>query len=150
MRTKNNYLPDIDALAQDLVTKVGYSRGALTHRAVSRMAEQLGFDYVFTGPQLTELTAAIRKIRGRNPVPDPDGYRLMQPVNAAVTLVEGRTLAAEMAANAPVAVQLAKAAMEGEASALEGFAGAIAAGTSDGAEGVTAFREKRAPRFTGH
>ena len=46
MRTKNNYLPDIDALAQQLVTKVGYSRGALTHRAVSRMAEQLGFELV--------------------------------------------------------------------------------------------------------
>lgn len=46
MRTKNNYLPDIDALAQDLVTKAGYSRGALTHRAVSRMAEQLGFELV--------------------------------------------------------------------------------------------------------
>jgi len=46
MRTKNNYLPEIDALAQELVTKVGYSRGALTHRAVSRMAEQLGFALV--------------------------------------------------------------------------------------------------------
>jgi transcriptional regulator with XRE-family HTH domain/predicted transcriptional regulator len=46
MRTKNNYLPDIDALAQELVTKVGYSRGAITHRAVSQMAEQLGFELV--------------------------------------------------------------------------------------------------------
>jgi XRE family transcriptional regulator, fatty acid utilization regulator len=46
MRARNNYLPEIDALAQELVTKVGYSRGALTHRAVSRMAEQLGFALV--------------------------------------------------------------------------------------------------------
>ena len=46
MRTKNNYLPDIDKLAQELVGKVGYERGALTHRAVARMAEQLGFELV--------------------------------------------------------------------------------------------------------
>jgi predicted transcriptional regulator/DNA-binding XRE family transcriptional regulator len=46
MRTKNNYLPEIDALAQELVTKGGYSRGALTHRAVSSMAEKLGFELV--------------------------------------------------------------------------------------------------------
>src|SRR5476649_1312780 len=46
MRTKNNYLPDIDALAQQQMTKVGYSRGALTHRAVSQMAEHLGFELV--------------------------------------------------------------------------------------------------------
>jgi transcriptional regulator with XRE-family HTH domain/predicted transcriptional regulator len=46
MRTKNNYLPDIDKLAQDLVTRAGYSRGALTHRAVSQMAHRLGFELV--------------------------------------------------------------------------------------------------------
>ena len=46
MRTKNNYLPDIDKLAQELVTKVGYSRGAITHRAVAQMARQLGFELV--------------------------------------------------------------------------------------------------------
>jgi XRE family transcriptional regulator, fatty acid utilization regulator len=46
MRTKNNYLPDIDKLAQELVGKVGYQRGALTHRAVSQMAAQLGFELV--------------------------------------------------------------------------------------------------------
>jgi len=46
MRTKNNNLPDIDAIAQDLVSKVGHTTGALTHRSVSRMAEQLGFELV--------------------------------------------------------------------------------------------------------
>ncbi|HEX4057227.1 MAG TPA: helix-turn-helix domain-containing protein [Galbitalea sp.] len=46
MRTKNNYLPDIDKLAQELVGKVGYSRGAITHRAVAEMATQLGFELV--------------------------------------------------------------------------------------------------------
>jgi transcriptional regulator with XRE-family HTH domain/predicted transcriptional regulator len=46
MRTKNNYLPDIEKIAQELVKKVGHVTGALTHRSVSRMAEQLGFELV--------------------------------------------------------------------------------------------------------
>jgi predicted transcriptional regulator/transcriptional regulator with XRE-family HTH domain len=46
MRTKNNYLPDIEKIAQDLVGKVGHATGALTHRSVSRMAEHLGFELV--------------------------------------------------------------------------------------------------------
>ena len=60
-----------------------------------------------------------------------------------------RELALEIAANAPVAVQLAKAAIDGEGSSLEAIAGALAAGTDDGREGIASFREKRAPRFRG-
>ncbi|MDX2970591.1 hypothetical protein PWY87_24940 [Kribbella solani] len=51
-----------------------------------------GFDYVRTGPEQQALTAAIRAVRGPNPVPDPLGERLVQPVNAAVTLADGRAL----------------------------------------------------------
>ena len=57
-----------------------------------------GFDYVYTGPELTALAAAVQRVRGRSFVPDPSGERLIQPVNAAVTLVEGRVLAAELVA----------------------------------------------------
>jgi enoyl-CoA hydratase/carnithine racemase len=71
-------------------------------------------------------------------------------VEPASLMSRARDLAREIAANAPISVQLAKTAIGGDATALEAFAAAIAAGTDDGTEGVTAFREKRAPHFTGH
>ncbi|HEV7950337.1 MAG TPA: helix-turn-helix domain-containing protein, partial [Glaciihabitans sp.] len=46
MREVDNYLPDIEKLAEEMVRGVGHSVGALTHRSVSRMAEQLGFELV--------------------------------------------------------------------------------------------------------
>jgi transcriptional regulator with XRE-family HTH domain len=46
MRTLDNYLPEIEDLAERLVTDVGHTTGALTHRSVSRMAESLGFELV--------------------------------------------------------------------------------------------------------
>lgn len=58
-------------------------------------------------------------------------------------------LAQQIAANAPIAVQLAKSAIDRDSSALEAFAGALAAGAEDGKEGMAAFREKRPPQFRG-
>ncbi|MDX6263978.1 MAG: hypothetical protein QOH84_5666 [Kribbellaceae bacterium] len=58
-----------------------------------------GFDEVLTEPQLTELSSLIRSVASTTPA-DPDGDpldRLDQPVNAAVTLAEGRELAAYLA-----------------------------------------------------
>lgn len=69
------------------------------------------------------------------------------PLGALMNRVS--TLAAEIAANAPIPVQLAKAAIDGDESALEAFAGVLAANSEDGREGITAFREKRKPRFAG-
>ncbi|MBC7724046.1 MAG: helix-turn-helix domain-containing protein [Burkholderiaceae bacterium] len=46
MRTLDNYLPDIEKLAEDTVRAVGHVTGALTHRSVSQMAKQLGFELV--------------------------------------------------------------------------------------------------------
>ena len=69
-------------------------------------------------------------------------------------LARARALAATIAANAPVAVELAKALVnlaEGEetAAAVEAIAGALAHGTEDAREGVAAFRRKRPPQFRG-
>lgn len=63
-------------------------------------------------------------------------------------------LAAEIAENAPISVQMAKqlvdgAVGEGTGVALEALAGALAATTDDGHEGLAAFRERRDPSFSG-
>jgi len=49
MRAVDNYLPDIEALAEKTVASVGHTVGALTHRSVSRMAQKLGFELVHVG-----------------------------------------------------------------------------------------------------
>lgn len=107
---------------------------------LSRLPELIGpargKQMIFSGNQIDASTAERWGLV--NEVVEP--ARLMQRASE---------LAGDIAANAPVSVQLAKAAIGGEASALEAFASAIAAGTGDGAEGVTAFREKRPPHFTG-
>jgi transcriptional regulator with XRE-family HTH domain/predicted transcriptional regulator len=46
MREVDQYLPEIEALAQDAVGAVGHQTGALTHRSVSLMAHELGFELV--------------------------------------------------------------------------------------------------------
>ena len=77
-------------------------------------------------------------------------WGLVNEVVAAGTLMERcHALASEIAANAPISVQLAKAAINGDRSAPEAFAGSLAAATEDGREGIAAFREKRPPRFSG-
>ncbi|QTE31225.1 helix-turn-helix domain-containing protein [Pengzhenrongella sicca] len=46
MRGQNNYLPAIEALGEKMVRAAGYTAGAVTHRTVARMAEQLGFTII--------------------------------------------------------------------------------------------------------
>lgn len=63
-------------------------------------------------------------------------------------------LARQIAANAPLAVQFAKQAIDGSgagstAVTLEAFAGALSAHSLDAKEGLASFREKRPPQFSG-
>jgi enoyl-CoA hydratase len=80
---------------------------------------------------------------------------LVHEVESAANLTErAMKLAGEMATKAPVSLQLTKqlinaAAGEDAAVALEAIAGALAATTEDGAEGVRSFREKRPPHYVG-
>ena len=43
MRAADNYLPEIEQVAERLMHDAGYTTGAVTHRMVSRLAEQVGF-----------------------------------------------------------------------------------------------------------
>lgn len=47
MREHNNYLPDIEDIATELMSSVGHTRGAVTHRTVAVLAESLGFTLIF-------------------------------------------------------------------------------------------------------
>lgn len=47
MREKHNYLPEIEKLASDFLGRIDHTRGALTHRGVAVLAEQLGFTLIF-------------------------------------------------------------------------------------------------------
>ena len=87
---------------------------------------------------------------GRIDAATAERWGLVNEVVARGALIERcRALAAEIAANAPISVQLAKAIINRDEAAPEAFAGALAAGTEDGREGCAAFRQKRPPRFSG-
>jgi transcriptional regulator with XRE-family HTH domain/predicted transcriptional regulator len=46
MRAVDNCLPELDQLAEQLIRAAGYVSGALTHRTVGRLAEELGFSII--------------------------------------------------------------------------------------------------------
>jgi XRE family transcriptional regulator, fatty acid utilization regulator len=49
MRLLDNYLPDLEELAERTVRETGHTSGALTHREVGLMAKKLGFELVHVG-----------------------------------------------------------------------------------------------------
>ncbi|WP_374007869.1 helix-turn-helix domain-containing protein [Leifsonia sp. LS-T14] len=58
MRAQNNYMPEIEDLAEQQVRASGHTRGALTHREVSVMAEKLGFELIY----VNDLPRSARSI----------------------------------------------------------------------------------------
>jgi enoyl-CoA hydratase/carnithine racemase len=105
-----------------------------------RLPEAIGMarakQMIFSGAHIDAATA--------------ERWGLVNEIVAQATLIARcRALAAEIVGNAPVSVQLAKAVINGDQAAAEAMAGALAAGTEDGREGIVAFREKRSPRFSG-
>lgn len=58
MRERSNYLPEIEKLAEKQLAAAGHTAGALSHRTVSIMAEQLGFELIY----VNDLPSATRSI----------------------------------------------------------------------------------------
>ncbi|MGO4299123.1 helix-turn-helix domain-containing protein [Leifsonia sp. RAF41] len=58
MRAQDNYMPEIEELAEQQVRASGHTRGALTHREVSVMAEKLGFELIY----VNDLPRSARSI----------------------------------------------------------------------------------------
>ncbi|MWB99126.1 helix-turn-helix domain-containing protein [Agromyces seonyuensis] len=79
MRARNNYLPDIEDLAEERVRASGHVTGAVTHREVSVMAEQLGFKLIYVD-DLPDSTRSITDLaNGRIYLPPasiPGGHGL--------------------------------------------------------------------------
>ncbi|HLP23523.1 MAG TPA: helix-turn-helix domain-containing protein [Microbacteriaceae bacterium] len=79
MRSKNNYLPALEELAEERVRASGHRSGALTHREVSVMAEQLGFQLIYAS-DLPHSTRSITDLEnGRIYLPPasiPGGHGL--------------------------------------------------------------------------
>jgi len=49
MRERDNHIPEIEELAENVMRDVGYERGAVTHRMVALIAQRLGFELVHVG-----------------------------------------------------------------------------------------------------
>ncbi|WP_062069619.1 helix-turn-helix domain-containing protein [Demequina sediminicola] len=93
MRSINNYLPDIEVLADEAVAAVGHSGGALTHRTVAEMAERVGLTIVHTDDLPHSARAVVDVEHGRIYIPPasiPGGHGLRSLALQAVaqTLLE--------------------------------------------------------------
>ncbi len=79
MRELDNYLPEIERLAERQVKAAGHLGGALSHRTVNIMAEKLGFELIYV-PDLPTSTRSVTDLEnGRIYLPPasiPGGHGL--------------------------------------------------------------------------
>lgn len=110
-----------------------------THRLPRLIGPARAKQMIFSGARISAATA--------------ESWGLVNEVTTAETVRErAHALADEIAQNAPVSVQLAKQLIDSGMGenipyTVESLAGALAATTADGREGVAAFRAKRTPHF---
>ena len=64
MRERNNYYPEIERQAQELLAKVGHDRGPLSHHVAADIAEHLGFDLHYVG-DLPHSTRSVTDLKNR-------------------------------------------------------------------------------------
>ncbi|MGB4777377.1 helix-turn-helix domain-containing protein [Microbacterium sp.] len=79
MRENGNYLPDIERLAEKQLRAAGHVTGALTHRTVSIMASQLGFELIYVDDLPHSARSVIDLENGRVYLPPasiPGGHGL--------------------------------------------------------------------------
>jgi 2-(1,2-epoxy-1,2-dihydrophenyl)acetyl-CoA isomerase len=110
-------------------------------------------------PRLVGVTRAAELALLGDPVPAAEALRLGlvgRVVAADALATEARSVAARLAAGAPKAMALTKRALQAAwthdldaALDYEAYLQDLAGRTNDHAEGLTAFLEKRPPRFTG-
>ncbi|WP_084078929.1 helix-turn-helix transcriptional regulator [Demequina sp. NBRC 110057] len=79
MRAVDNYLPEIELLAQQATARVGHTGGALTHRTVTQMADDVGLTIVHTDDLPHSARCVVDMERGRIYIPPasiPGGHGL--------------------------------------------------------------------------
>ncbi len=79
MREQGNYLPDIEELVEERVRASGHVSGALTHREVSVMADQLGFSLIYVNDLPNSTRSVTDLANGRIYLPPasiPGGHGL--------------------------------------------------------------------------
>lgn len=79
MRERNNYLPEIELIAEQSTAAVRHTSGALTHRTVAEMAERVGLAIVHTDDLPHSARAVVDLEHGRIYIPPasiPGGHGL--------------------------------------------------------------------------
>ncbi|WP_062209026.1 helix-turn-helix transcriptional regulator [Demequina oxidasica] len=90
LREQNNYLPDIEVLADQATAAVGHATGALTHRTVAEMADRVGLSIIHVDDLPHSARSVLDLENGRIYIPPasiPGGHGLRSLALQAVAHV---------------------------------------------------------------